>query len=290
MAPERRYTTISGDELYRRLAMGEPVVLVDVRTETEFEKQHIPGAMLLPLHELERRVTEVPNSGTPIAMVCEKGMRSASACTLLAEHGFAPLYNLEGGLGAWPGPMAAGSAEEGRTHHGVAPSSFLVESFDLLRPGLALDLCMGEGRNSIYLATRGYDVDGVDADARRVAAARAAARRLNAPIRAILGNVEDGTYIIPIETYDLIVVFNYLHRPLFNDIRGGLVRGGVVVYQTYTTEQTRFGPPRNPDHLLRPGELDEVFSDWEILRRREVVGPARDGRTRAVAGIVARKP
>ena len=150
---------------------------------------------------------------------------------------------------------------------------------------------MGEGRNGIYLATRGFDVDGVDVDPRRVARARCAARKLGAPIRAIVGNFEDGTYIIPIEAYHTIICFNYLHRPLFKDIKEGLLPGGTVVYQTFTEEQTRFGQPSSPDHLLKPGELKEVFSDFEILRYRERIGPARtDGEMHAIAGIVARKP
>jgi SAM-dependent methyltransferase len=179
-----------------------------------------------------------------------------------------------------------------RTHvHPIAPSSFLVECFDLLPKGIALDLAMGEGRNAIYLASRGYDVDGVDVDPLAVTRARASARRLGAPIRAVVGNVEDGTYILPIEAYDLIVVFHFLHRPLFQDIREGLKPGGAVVYQTFTVDQPAFGPPTNPAHLLRPGELPEVFADWEILRYREGIEEAHAGTpARALAGIVARKP
>jgi SAM-dependent methyltransferase len=226
----------------------------------------------------------------PVAVVSENGRRGASACKLLAEHGMGPLFNLAEGIGEWPGPLSEGVAN-GCHKHGIAPSSFLVENFDLLPRGLALDLAMGEGRNGIYLATRGYDVDGVDANPRAVERARAAARKLGAPIRAILGNVEDGTYIIPIETYDLIVVFNYLYRPVFKDIKDGVAPGGAVVYQTYTVDQPRFGHPTNPDYLLRPNELKETFSDWEILRYRELIAPARAaGEVRAIAGIIARKP
>jgi rhodanese-related sulfurtransferase len=285
-----RFESIEGEELYRRLALGKPMLVLDVRTPTEFEERYIPGSVLIPLHELESRVREVPNSGMPIAVVCEHGLRSVSACRLLAEHGMGPLFNLEGGLSAWPGPFA-GRVLNGQPRHGIAPSSFLVESFDLLPRGLALDLTMGHGRNAIYLATRGYDVDGVDKNPRAVERARAAARRLGAPIRAIVGDVEDGSYIVPIETYDLIVSFNYLHRPLFKDIREGVVPGGGVIYQTYTVDQTRFGHPEDRERLLEPGELKQAFEDWEVLRYREVIGASREnGEPRAVAGIIARKP
>jgi tellurite methyltransferase len=174
--------------------------------------------------------------------------------------------------------------------HDLTPSAFLVENFHLLPPGRALDLAMGQGRNAIYLARQGLDVHGVDLDAQRVAQARDAADELGVPIRAIVADLEDGTYTLPRETYDVIVVFNYLHRPLFPQIRQALVPGGVIVYRTFTVEQAAFGRPKNPAFLLKQGELQQLFHDWEELAYREGVEPARGGGRRATAGIIARKP
>ena len=53
MAREPRFQTIDGEELYRKLAFGDPLVVVDVRTESEYAARHIPGSLLVPLHELE---------------------------------------------------------------------------------------------------------------------------------------------------------------------------------------------------------------------------------------------
>ena len=289
-----RFETIACDELYRKLVMGEPVVILDVRTESEFDERHVPGSMLVPLHQLEQRIAEVPNSGTPVAVLCEHGLRGVSACGFLAEHGFGPLYNVEGGLAAWPGPI--GSAADGpcgpRGHRfGLGPSRWLVRNFERLPRGLTLDVAMGRGRNAIFLATRGFDVDGVDLDPGAVAEARCEARKLNAPIRAIVGNLEDGTYIVPEEEYDVIVVFNYLHRPLFPDLREGVRPGGVIIYETFTEDQPTWGRPTNPDYLLRTGELKERFADWDILAYREGVEPERPGGPpRASASVVARRP
>jgi rhodanese-related sulfurtransferase len=286
-----RFKSIAPDALYEKLAMGEPFCLVDVRTESEYAEAHIPGSILMPLHELPARVAEVPNGGTPVAIVAEHGHRSASACSFLAEHGYHHLFNLDGGIGRWPGPLAAGINGHHHTHQLIAPTPWLVENFHSLPKGLALDVAMGNGRNAIYLATRGFDVDGVDVDPDVVARARATARRFHAPIRAIIGNVEDGTHIIPIEAYDVILVFNFLHRPLFRDIKDGLKPGGVVVFQTFLEEQVKFGPPSNPAHLLKPGELAQTFADFEILRAHERIDAAVPGGPPcALAGIVAKKP
>ena len=107
MTRDSRYCAIDGEELYRKLVMGEPVVVLDVRTETEHAARHIPGSLLIPLHELQSRVGEIPNSGTPVAVLSEKGIRAESACKLLAEHAISPLLNLTGGLQHWTGPTAA---------------------------------------------------------------------------------------------------------------------------------------------------------------------------------------
>lgn len=279
MEDDDRYRSIPGEELYSRLAMGEPFTVVDVRTETEFLSKHIPGSTLFPLQQLQSRWREVPNNGTPIALVSEHGNRGVSACRFLQERGIGPLYLLKGGLERWPGPTGMADPTY-RQSFGIRPADWLVDNFDLLPMGLALDFAMGEGRNAIYLATRGFDVDGVDGDAAAVAAARRAARRLGAPIRAVVGNLEDGTYIIPIETYDVIIVFNYLDRQLFREIKEGVKPGGVVVYETFTEDSPPHDPSDGPGELLRNGELREVFHDWEILRYHE----------NATAGIVARKP
>jgi tellurite methyltransferase len=291
LRPGDRFKPIEADALYQRLAMGEPFCVLDVRTEGEYAAAHIPGSILMPLHELPSRAGEIPNGGTPIAVVAEHGQRSVSACSFLAERGYHHLFNLDGGLERWPGPLAAGLNGEHHPHQLIAPTPWLVENFHHLPKGLALDVAMGNGRNAIFLATRGFDVDGVDVDPEVVAQARQTARRFHAPIRAIIGNVEDGTYILPIESYDVIVVFNFLHRPLFRDIKDGLKPGGVVVYQTYLEDQIRFGRPTNPAHLLKRGELAEVFASFDVLRHHERVDSAVPGGPPcALAGIVARKP
>ena len=86
--------------------------------------------------------------------------------------------------------------------------------------------------------------------------------------------------------YALIICFNYLHRSLIKQIKDGLLYGGMVVYETYITDQARlFGKPRNPDYLLKHNELLNMFRDFRCLRYREgVVGDRR-----AIAGIVAQK-
>ncbi len=164
------------------------------------------------------------------------------------------------------------------------PSPFLVRNIALLPPGKALDIAMGSGRNALYLASKGFAVDGVEISAERVAEAEAEALRLGLPMNAIVADLEAG-YEIALGSYDLIICFNYLQRSLFPGVKAGLRTGGVVVYETFTIDQRRFGKPSNPDFLLKHGELKDAFKEFECLRYFEGI----IGKRKAVARIIARK-
>lgn len=81
---------------------GKDHLLLDVRTIEEFEEAHIPGAVNIPLDELEDRAAEVP-ADKPIIVVCRTGRRSIFGAEILRYAGFKniDIYNLEGGTVAW---------------------------------------------------------------------------------------------------------------------------------------------------------------------------------------------
>ncbi|MBT3363336.1 MAG: class I SAM-dependent methyltransferase [Chloroflexi bacterium] len=164
------------------------------------------------------------------------------------------------------------------------PSAFLVENIGILPKGRAFDVAMGDGRNAVYLAKAGYDVHGVDISAEAVEAALSLAVNVGVDINAEVGDLENG-YRIEENAYDLIVCFNYLHRPLIPQIRAGLKTGGFVVYETFIVDQAGFGRPSNPDHLLEHNELLKMFGDFRCLCYHEGVFPG----PKAVASIVAQK-
>jgi SAM-dependent methyltransferase len=92
---------------------------------------------------------------------------------------------------------------------------------------------------------------------------------------------------LEIDYFGCILVFRYLHRPLMPLLREALRSGGILMYETYTVDQPRFGRPVNPDFLLKHGELFDCFKDWEILHSFEGM---LDNPPRAVAQIISRKP
>jgi glyoxylase-like metal-dependent hydrolase (beta-lactamase superfamily II)/rhodanese-related sulfurtransferase len=88
---------VNADELSRML---DQVTVVDVRRKPEWEEGHIPGARLIPLHELQARLGELDRS-RPIAVHCKSGYRSSIASSLIERGGFEDVMNLTGGFDGW---------------------------------------------------------------------------------------------------------------------------------------------------------------------------------------------
>ncbi len=171
------------------------------------------------------------------------------------------------------------------THKGgFEPAQFLVEHITLLPRGRVLDVAMGNGRNAIYLAKLGFKVEGVDLSSEAVNNAIKAAQTTGVTIKARVTDLE-GSYYIEKDAYDVIICFNYLQRSLIPQIRDGLRRGGIVVYETFIVDQAQFGKPKNPDYLLQHNELLDMFRNFRCLRYREGIIEGRG----AIAGIIAQK-
>jgi SAM-dependent methyltransferase len=168
------------------------------------------------------------------------------------------------------------------------PSPFVVEWAPRLAgavPDLrrALDVAMGRGRHAGILAAAGFRVFGVDVkfDAVRDAVTRTAAAGMT--VRAWCADLTMTP--LPRDGFELLLVTRYLQRDLFRQLPHVLTPRGVVIYETFTEAQRALGRgPTSADHLLRPGELRDVFKDFEVLFYEEVSRPE------ALARLVARRP
>jgi len=100
--PSEGFAELEPEALAALRAGGEEFLLLDVREPAEHATARIGGARLLPLGDLERRAGELADwKERRIVVHCHFGGRSARACRWLAEHGFARLENLKGGIDAW---------------------------------------------------------------------------------------------------------------------------------------------------------------------------------------------
>jgi 2-polyprenyl-3-methyl-5-hydroxy-6-metoxy-1,4-benzoquinol methylase len=122
---------------------------------------------------------------------------------------------------------------------GKEPNPFLKKNIRLLPKGKALDIAAGEGRNAIFLAQQGFEVDAVDISEKGLKKARRFAREKGVKINTFLIDLDK--YAIGREQYDLIANFYFLKRRLIPRIKKGLKKGGKVIFQTYLLEHRALG-------------------------------------------------
>jgi 2-polyprenyl-3-methyl-5-hydroxy-6-metoxy-1,4-benzoquinol methylase len=171
--------------------------------------------------------------------------------------------------------------------YGKEPIKFLKDNINILTRGKALVLAMGEGRNAIFLAENGFDVDGCDISEIAVEKCKSLARENNVKLNAFVADLEK--YKIPSNKYDLITCIYYTQRNLIPQIKDGLKKGGMILFETYNIDQLKYGAdasgPKNPAYLLRHNELLDLFRDFHILYYRE--GEIADNKS--VASLIAQK-
>tara|TARA_B100000315_G_scaffold96993_1_gene89182 strand:- start:173 stop:685 length:513 start_codon:yes stop_codon:yes gene_type:complete len=164
------------------------------------------------------------------------------------------------------------------------PSTLLLDHLHLLPKGRVLDVAMGKGRNTLYLADNGFDVEGVDIDKKAVSACIAEAETRDLRVNARVEDLTD--YSISPNSYDVILCFNYLQRDLIPQMKEGLREGGVVIYQTFLIDQhIKFGKPKHREYCFEHNELLSFFGDFRIIYYKE----GFVSEEKAVASLVAQK-
>lgn len=166
------------------------------------------------------------------------------------------------------------------------PVSWLTQNRDQLpASGRALDVACGRGRHALWLGEEGFTTVALDRDVEAVQLVNTEAARRRLPVHGEVMDLETPGVSFGAGVYDVIVVINYLHRPLFPALVSALTPGGVLVYETFTRAQGAKGKPTNPAFLLEPGELPRLVEPLDVVKSRE--GKFEE---RWVASVIARRP
>jgi len=170
----------------------------------------------------------------------------------------------------------------------IEPDPFLGRAFsEFIQPlfpagGSALDLAGGAGRHAIWLATQGWEVTLIDISETGIELARQKAGPVASHVHLV---VDDLTHFTAAQTqFDVLMVFFYVGAKCFSGNCEAIRPGGLMVYKTYTLAQAGLaGGPKDPAHLLEPGELLRLVAGLRVLHYSEVVAE------KATAELVAKK-
>jgi SAM-dependent methyltransferase len=167
------------------------------------------------------------------------------------------------------------------------PNRLLERSVRGVKPGRALDLAMGQGRNALYLASRGWNVTGVDLSDEGIRQARDAAKKLGVSLDAVLADIDE--YDFGTDRWDLVtMVYAGSSKQWMERIKPSLRRGGLFVFEFfYKAEDEDTETWRGTDAAT----LASAFAGWEILEQTEVEDVPDWGKRKVkLVRFVARKP
>ena len=176
------------------------------------------------------------------------------------------------------------------------PSQFVTQQFHRLPKGKALDVACGSGRHALYLAANGFDVDAIDRDRETLTTLSTAAAHRHLSHLAVrevdLERTTDERPEFPSNSYDVILVSFYLHRPLFPWLVDALKPKGVLLYETFTIENyLRHRHPRRWEFCLAQNELLRLTSSLRVLSYDEGEHEGGHGNGSSfTARLVAEKP
>ena len=165
----------------------------------------------------------------------------------------------------------------------TAPNRLLVESVKGRRPGLALDIAMGQGRNSLYLAGQGWTVTGFDVSATGLATAQRTARARSLTLTTV--HAYDGDFDFGEARWDLIAMLYPMEKRSARRIASALKPGGLVVVEVGRKDAS--GAPFE----VESGELLRIFNGFRVLRYEETIDVADwSGKRIPLVRLVAEKP
>lgn len=168
--------------------------------------------------------------------------------------------------------------------HNLAEPSGWVQRWQHLMPAGArvLDVACGSGRHMQWLAARGCACTGID----RSADALETARQYGSAVQA---DIEGGPWPlldkgVP-RQFDVVLVTNYLWRPLFPQLLQSLAPGGLLLYETFAVGNETVGKPARPDFLLRTGELLQLCQGLRIVAFEDGFLPKPERFVQRIAAI-----
>jgi len=151
----------------------------------------------------------------------------------------------------------------------VKPNEFLMEMAKGRKPGTAVDVGMGQGRNTIWLAQQGWDVTGFDPAEKAVALAQETARKLGVHFTAEVKRMED--FDFGERRWDMIVLSYVGGRAMTDILQRALRPGGVLVIEAFHRDATK-GRSMGGGVVFDTGQLPALYPQLRVVRYEEPMG------------------
>jgi tellurite methyltransferase len=167
------------------------------------------------------------------------------------------------------------------------PSALLADWIDRIPLGQAIDVACGAGRNALYLAELGFDVDAVDISREALGRARDTGQRLGLCVNWLEHDLDE---LPELDTqYQLILIIRYVNLPLIRQLTASLAPGGFLICEQHmVTEEDVIGPT-NPAYRVKPGDLFSTAERLRIHHLEEALVRDPDGQPAALARLVAQR-
>ena len=187
---------------------------------------------------------------------------------------------------------------EGAYADRVNPSAFLAEWLPALAtdadPPRAVDIACGIGRNALYLARLGWEVDAVDVSDVALEKLAAVAAEESLAVNCVVADLEDDPAAVARvagdRRYDLALVIRYANLSLIRLLAGVIRPGGYLIVEKHLVTDADVVGPRNARFRAKPGELRQAAEAFEIVEYREGILEDPDGRRVALAQLLGRVP
>jgi SAM-dependent methyltransferase len=157
------------------------------------------------------------------------------------------------------------------------PNTFLMEIAKTRKPGAALDVGMGQGRNGIWLAQQGWDVTGFDPAEKAVALARESARKLGVTLKTEIIEMEN--FDFGERRWDLILLSYVGGREITGALQRALKPGGVLVLEAFHRDATK-GRPVGGAVVFDTGELPALYPQLRVVRYEEPIAESDFGQAK----------
>ena len=242
---------------------------IDLRCADSFAMSHVKETTSLPWDRLENSMHELPDKHQPLQLLGDsEQLHQASA--FLDSKGYQVNRTIEASSDFWHWVKANNLGASGCNSLPLWRANPLLErAIDLIETSTtgrsALDFACGAGRDAVYLARRGWNVTAIDIKEDALQRCRALASANEVAISTHQYDMESGENHLTGQSFDLIVVMRYLHRPFLPQLINHLNPNGLLCYSTFMVGSEQFGSPRNPNFLLKPNELAETFPTMKHL-------------------------